>query len=584
MKNDLLVVFTKDVDKYNLKKQLRNFTESEIVEIDGYPRYEILSSMAEMAYENGYDSFHYLTESSDWAELDFEFKKEFSMFKEAGVIKGNYGRAKFTEADTRNPNEPLFVFFPANFARFDANEKIKIQFLNAIKSYANYEPKYLLLPAPQGSFTNKNAGLSAGEAFELFEDIVKSDIKKLFKPNNIRYIKLEDTSFLNGFGLTPQSSPRYLGPESWTKYYSAAIQNIKQNYSFTPERESSYFSEYSDNNALNRNSQFSNKLSEFINDLKANSINTPLDETDKAIINNISNEIKTEKQNYVNQCFNIAIYNITNNIDIQNNTQINVNIGQINVNNGLQILGSVTSNLLDINGNLEATKGTIYNSGIRALQYGARRMFTDKNKSYQAAADAKAALSKMTGGHINFDDSFETDYINKSNTLDSEIRNRSGANAKARQDARLSDLNIEDTKEKIELLQNKIEQIDSDIKSAQGKEKSELQSSKKEIEQELINAKAQLSAYNQHKIHNQKFGDIEKIKQIQHDRDNSASGLNGAKNNPYSNMGNVDDKTKVQKAKNISQAQELNQKMEAQLLKGKAGQRKLDELVAALPS
>ena len=190
----------------------------------------------------------------------------------------------------------------------------------------------------------------------------------------------------------------------------------------------------------------------------------------------------------------------------------------------------------------------------------------------------------MTGGHINFDDSFETDYINKSNTLDSEIRNRSGANAKARQDARLSDLNIEDTKEKIELLQNKIEQIDSDIKSAQGKEKSELQSSKKEIEQELINAKAQLSAYNQHKIHNQKFGDIEKIKQIQHDRDNSASGLNGAKNNPYSNMGNVDDKTKVQKAKNISQAQELNQKMEAQLLKGKAGQRKLDELVAALPS
>ena len=172
MKNDLLVVFTKDVDKYNLKKQLRNFTESEIVEIDGYPRYEILSSMAEMAYENGYDSFHYLTESSDWAELDFEFKKEFSMFKEAGVIKGNYGRAKFTEADTRNPNEPLFVFFPANFARFDANEKIKIQFLNAIKSYANYEPKYLLLPAPQGSFTNKSAGLSAGEAFELFEDIL----------------------------------------------------------------------------------------------------------------------------------------------------------------------------------------------------------------------------------------------------------------------------------------------------------------------------------------------------------------------------------------------------------------------------
>ena len=47
---------------------------------------------------------------------------------------------------------------------------------------------------------------------------------------------------------------------------------------------------------------------------------------------------------------------------------------------------------------------------------------------------------------------------------------------------------------------------------------------------------------------------------------------------------NIDDKTKVQKAKNISQAQELNQKMEAQLLKGKAGQRKLDELVAALPS
>lgn len=586
MKNDLLVVFTKDVDEYNLNKQLKNFTESEIVKIKSGPSYEILNSMAEMAYENGYDSFHYLTESSDWAELDFEFKKEYSMFKEAGVIKGNYGKTRLVEADTQtgNPKDPLFVFFPANFARFDANEKIKIQFLNAIKANAKYEPKYLLLPAPQGNFSNKCAGLSAGEAFELFEDIVKSDIKKLFKPNNIRYIKLEDTSFLNGFGLTPQSNPRYLGPTTWTKYYSAALKMIKQNYSFTPDEASAQFSEYNDENSFNRNSQFSNKLSEFINELKANSINTPLDENDKAIINNIANEIKTEKQNYVNQCFNIAIYNITNNIDIQNNTQINVNIAQININNGLQVIGSVANNLLDVDGNLEATKGTIYNAGIRALQYGARRVFTNRDKAYQDAADAKAALSKMTGGRINFDDSFETDYLNKSNTIDSEIINKSAANAKLKQDARFSDLNIEDTKEKIELLQNKMEQIDSDIKSAQGKEKEELKNSRKEVEQELINAKAQLNAYNQHKIHNQKFGDIEKIKQMQHERDNKASGLNGVKNNPYSNMGNVDAKTKVQKAKNISQAEELNQKMEAQLLKGKDGQRKLDELVAALPS
>ena len=140
MKKDLLVVFTKDIDEYNLNKQLKNFTESEVVKIESEPSYEILNSMAEMAYENGYNSFHYLTESSDWAELDFEFKKEYSMFKEAGVIKGNYGKARLTEADTQagNLNEPLFVFFPANFARFDAEQKIKTQFLNAIKEKANY--------------------------------------------------------------------------------------------------------------------------------------------------------------------------------------------------------------------------------------------------------------------------------------------------------------------------------------------------------------------------------------------------------------------------------------------------------------
>jgi hypothetical protein len=85
MKNDLLVVFTKGVDEYNLNKQLKNFTESEIVKINSKPNYEILNSMAEMAYENGYDSFHYLTESSDWAELDFEFKKEYSMHRKFSV-------------------------------------------------------------------------------------------------------------------------------------------------------------------------------------------------------------------------------------------------------------------------------------------------------------------------------------------------------------------------------------------------------------------------------------------------------------------------------------------------------------------
>jgi len=592
MKKDLLVVFTKDIDEYNLNKQLKNFTESEIVRINDRPNYETLYSMAKFGFENGFNSFHYLTESSDWAELDFEFKKEFSMFNEAGVIKGNYGKARLVEADNQNQtkkiNDPLFVIFPANFAQFDRDGKIKSQFINAIKSQASYEPKYLLLPRPEGVFENKSAGLTADEAYELFNEVAKAGIGDIFK--NKKVINLKDPNFLNGFGLTPESNPIYLGPDLWSGDFYNALRTIKQNANindFKKGTDCNSFAEYNinENEISVRNTSFSNKLSEYINNLKAESTSEPLNENDKAILNNMPKTVVTDKQNYVNQCFNIAIYNITNNIDIQNNTQINVNIAQININNGLQIIGSVANTLLDVDGNLEATKGTIYNAGIKALQYGARRTFTNRDKTFQAGADAKAAFNKMTGNHFNIDDSYETDKLNKSNTLDSEVRNQSAAKAKAKQDARLSDLNINDTKKKIEILTDKLEQVNSEIKSAQDDiEKNNLTNSKKEIEQELMNAKAQLSAYTQHKTHNQNFGDIEQIKQQQHDRDNSASGLNGARNNPYSNMGNVDAKTKVQKAKNISQAQELNQKMEAKLLtpNPKTNQRPLDELALAL--
>lgn len=587
MKKDLLVVFTKDIDEYNLNKQLKNFTESEIVRINSEPNYESLYASAKSAYETGFESFHYLTESSDWAELDFEFKKEFSMFKEAGVIKGNYGKKRLTEADNQQQiiNDPLFVIFPTGFAKFNG-ETIKNQFINAIKEEApKHKQKYLLLPKPQGVFENKSAGLTADEAYELFNDVAKTGIGDLFK--NKKVVDLNDQNFLNGFGLTPQSNPTYLGPTCYESNFQTALSIAKQNRDYTKDpRLTAQYKDYEDNgNEANRNTEFSRALSSYINNLKAESSSEPLNENDKAILNNIPKTVVTDKQNYVNQCFNIAIYNITNNIDIQNNTQINVNIAQININNGLQIIGSVANTLLDVDGNLEATKGTIYNAGIKALQYGARRTFTNRDRTFQAGADAKAAFNKMTGNHFNIDDSYETDKLNKSNTLDSEVRNQSAAKAKAKQDARLSDLNINDTKKKIEILTDKLEQVNSEIKSAQdNNEKNNLTNSKKEIEQELMNAKAQLSAYTQHKTHNQNFGDIEQIKQQQHDRDNSASGLNGARNNPYSNMGNVDAKTKVQKAKNISQAQELNQKMEAKLLtpNPKTNQRPLDELALAL--
>lgn len=586
---DFLIVFTKGVDKYNLNKQLKNFTESTIFKIDNEPDYFTLYETAKMAYERGYDSFHYLTESEDWADLDFEFKKEFYMFEEAGVIKGNYGKARLTENVQYDiEKNPMLVIFPANYAHFNGPE-MKQGFAQAINSLPNkkHPNLYLILPLPITQNQNKSVGLTAGEAFELFEDITKYKIKDCFLPNNIRITNLSNPTEL--VPIVKGKQPIYMGPTNLIANLEYTLKNLTQNNirEFQQEYTES-FNEYNEDlNSANVNHfEFTNALAKYIDDMKSESLNVPLTEEDRNIINNIGNELKNDKDKYVNQCFNISIYNITNNIDITNNTQINVNITQINADNGMASLGSVMNTLLDVNGNLEATKGTIYHAGIKALQYGAQRAFTQRDKFLKAGAEGKAAFNKMTGNRFDIDDSYETDRLNKSATLNSEVNNKSASNAKARQDARLSQMNIEDTNKKIELLKNKKKEIEQNIKSSSDEtEKKELENTRKEVEQELANAFAQLNAYNSHKTHNQQFGDIEKIKQIQHDRDNSASGLNGSRYNQYSNMGQeTSEKKKVEKAKNIAEGKELNQKMNINLLKKnpKTGQRPLDELSSIL--
>lgn len=591
MNKDLLIVFTKGIDEYNLNKQLKTFKESTIIKINSEPDYFTLYNFARTAYEDGYNSFHYLTESENWAELDNEFKKEFFMFESAGVIKGNYGRARLREGDTnqqtQNQNqqqnqqqsEPILVIFPANYASFNG-EEMKQGFAQVITTLPQKDPNlYLILPLPQTQNQNKSVGLTAGEAFELFEDITKYKIKDCFLPNNIIATNIQNPT--NLLGIVKGKNPIYIGPTDLASTLHMKIEELQgiQTSQFNPDPRSDTFNkEYNGN--LNNKEIFTNQLAQYIDTLKSQSMAEPLTEEDKGIINNIGNELKTDKDKYVNQCFNISIYNITNNIDITNNTQINVNIVEINAENGMAALGQAMNALLDVNGNLEATQGTIYNAGIRALQYGAQRTFTQRDKFLKAGAEGKAAFNKMTGGLANVDDSYETDKLNKSQLLNTEVNNQSGTNARAKQDARLSQANIKDTNKKIEILKQKKIEIEQEIKSADEKEKKGLENIKKEVEQELANAYAQLNAYSSHQSHNQQFGDIEKIKQNQLKRDNTASGLNGTKNNPYSNMGNESDKTKVQKAKNIKEREELNQKMNVKLLSKdpQTKRSKLDEL------
>ena len=79
MNKNFLIVFTEGKDKYNLEKQLKNFSECDIYRYNCKPDYDLLYENAKKAYEKGYESFYYLTESADWEELD----------KNTGISNGN---------------------------------------------------------------------------------------------------------------------------------------------------------------------------------------------------------------------------------------------------------------------------------------------------------------------------------------------------------------------------------------------------------------------------------------------------------------------------------------------------------------
>lgn len=584
---DYLVVFTEGVDKYNLEKQLKNFNESYIARYNCKPDFDLLYENAKWAYEHNYDSFHYITESLDWQELDLDFKKEFYMFESAGVIKGNYGKSKFYEADTANnqqgaspqgskPQKELLAIFPANYARFK-QEVLDADFVQALnQSFADpsFTNKVLLLPAlgSQEAANDKSIGLSAGEAYALFNDVCKNN-KINVGEEYLRCGKADGTvDIISSLKFNPQTTT-ILGPNDLVTNISRANKVLNGAATNVNPNLNAYFASYKD--SAERNLQFTKALEEYVNNLRNQVDKENLNQNDEQIVNNVGNELKTDKQKYVINCFTTAIYNQTNNIDITNNTNINVHIDQINVQMGMDSLAAVTSALLDVEGNLEATQGTIYNSAIQAVRTGARQLFNvggRQDKFYKDAANAKGALSNLTG--LNIDDSFETGIVNKNQTNRNEVENRSNANAQLNKDAELSKLNIEDAKKKIAILDDKISKETDENK-------------KKELEKEKLNAQLQVEEYKKHQSANKDNGEIEKIKQQQYQRGQDSAGLKGNPNKNYDNMGSNDDpktgKAKYQNAKDKKMKDSLTKKMSAKLLTpGKNKIRPLDELADKL--
>lgn len=145
MKQDYLLVFTKNADHYNMEKQLSFYTESDIYKYNVDEDYDKIVECANEAAYKGYKSFHFITMSEDWQEYDYDMKREFTQFKEVGVIKANF-KKRLYEADqnsqqqnkTQQTQQPkkLGVVFPYQLVPKEGGIP-KVDYLDALNKKIN---------------------------------------------------------------------------------------------------------------------------------------------------------------------------------------------------------------------------------------------------------------------------------------------------------------------------------------------------------------------------------------------------------------------------------------------------------------
>lgn len=190
---DYVLVFTEGADLYNLEKQLKNFSESKIVKIDGKEDFASLDYCINEAASLGYDSFHFISSFNDWAALDESINEEYGHLIETKVVPAIFHR-KFTEADTQNvssvitnwsqlPKAPYLISIsPFNLLNFNKNGtsevKEKVDFLEGLRKTVVKNEQVLakqryfpIIPSSDMAIYGKaGIGITADEALSIAKE------------------------------------------------------------------------------------------------------------------------------------------------------------------------------------------------------------------------------------------------------------------------------------------------------------------------------------------------------------------------------------------------------------------------------
>lgn len=389
---DYLLVFTENVDEYNMRKQLRFYPESDIYRYELQENYDTIIEAAYDALSMGYDSFHVISMNEDWAEMDYDIKKEIRAFKEVGVIKANYGFKRFREAGQIVDNRKIATVFPYN-----------------------------LIPLNQ-----KNADLSMEKSIEALLNGAKPELTLFINKNkdhNDVSIEASVKAYLSAKGgagspafILPKEFDEYGNPKSTTGV--SVVQDEKQLENFTNNYKVIYFKSTA-GTADEPGVIASNIQGNIVSEQGVQQFKAAVDSTVKAksqenlagaVSKNFDEVVKqfTSQQpgniviNYINNfvfnnCFN------NNTIDI---TQIN--IGEINntiVGDAVaQALGWESSKELNQDTPFALAQNLLGTSAKMVTNYGNYNGEMEKsamNATASAAANAKTSIGKKAWSNAN---------------------------------------------------------------------------------------------------------------------------------------------------------------------------------------
>lgn len=379
MKKDFLLVYTKGVDTYNMNKQLRNFTESDIFMLDQEASYYSLVTMAEEAEKRGYDSFHYISMDEDWQDLDFEFKKEFTMFKETGVIPAQFGYNRLREADAATTNQlpQGLIALPFDYIQYNGDsisDKTKNAFAEIINFWKGCDPNTSKIYIPHQGKTGQIGPLPGDESYYALMDILKNSQSYGTGEYSAEMLNILDEShILHSSNTTHEAEINKLkaNPNIKKLLLPGDVQQGQNgsHISYQPLGES---------NATDVSMAVKKVMDDNTVDQKVKDNKT------------INQYCKTAEDRYLAGTINNIMYNITNNITNIQGVSIQI-YNNCNINNGFQAIGNVINKIDGGAAKDQALQGTFFGAARQANKYAAKAMFDPETQKRMAKTGADAA-------------------------------------------------------------------------------------------------------------------------------------------------------------------------------------------------